>query len=380
MYRNTYVEINVKNIENNIKNIINYYNDYEYFIGVVKANAYGYGEEIVKYMEKFGINYFAVSNLDEAINVRKYTDKPILCLEPIPLKYFDIIKSNHITITLSNYDDYNELKDKELGDLKIHLKIDSGMHRLGFTDKNIIKEVYDNLKNNIEGIYTHMATSGINDKKFDNQIDNFKELTSLIDLDKIKIVHIGRSATIINHDKYPFVNGTRVGLLMYGITNSNIVFNGFKGKLREIKRNNMLKKYNISKTNLVCPIEVKQSFKLISEVIETKEVPAKEAIGYGMSNILPVSSKIAIISVGYADGFDLRNIGNTVKIKNNEYSIIGAINSGMIIVKIDDKVKIHDKVEVIYDVKKTSNFTGQTPYTVTSSINSNVKRVYIEGD
>ncbi len=376
MYRNTYVEIDINKIKNNIKNIINYYNDYKYYIGVVKANAYGYGEEIVKYMEDAGINYFAVSNLDEAINVRKYTNAPILCLEPIPFKYIDIIKKNNITITLSNYDDYQELLNLDINNLKIHLKIDSGMNRLGFTDKVVIKEVYDKLKDNIEGIYTHMATSGINDKKFDNQIEKFKELTSLIDLSKIDIVHIGRSATLVNHKKFDFVNGTRIGILMYGIVN-NISYSGFKGKLREAKRNKKIKKLNISETNLVCPIKLEQAFKLVSEIIEIKNIKANEFVGYGLSNKVEKATKIGIVPVGYADGFDIRNTLNTVLINNNEYQIIGSINSGMIIVSIDDKIKLHDRVDVIYDVVKTSRYTKQTVYTVTSSINSNVTRRYV---
>ena len=250
------------------------------------------------------------------------------------------------------------------------------MHRLGFTDKVVIKEVYDKLQSNVEGIYTHMATSGINDKKFDNQIDNFKELTSLIDLSKIDIVHIGRSATLINHKKYDFVNGTRIGILMYGIPNNDIVFSGFKGKLREAKRNKRLKQLNISETNLVSPIKVEQSFKLVSEIIEMKNIKANEYVGYGLANKVETDSIIGIIPIGYADGFDIRNTGNTVKINNRLYQIIGSVNSGMIIIKIDNNVKIHDRVEVIYDVVKTSKYTNQTVYTVTSNINSNVNRIY----
>lgn len=380
MYRNTYVEINLDNIKNNIKNIINYYNNYEYYIGVVKANAYGYGEEIVKTMSENGINYFAVSNLDEALNVRKIVNTPILCLEPIPFKYLNICIENEITITLSNYEDYLKIKNADIGNLKIHLKVDSGMNRLGFCDKNKIKEVYENLKNNIEGIYTHMATTGIYDKKFDNQIEKFKELTSLIDLNKIKMVHIGRSSTIINHVKYPFVNATRIGILMYGIKPNNIYFNGLKGKIRKIKRNLKLKKYNISETILNSPIEIKESFKLISEIIEIKYIKRGEYIGYGLSNMIDEDSLIGIVPVGYADGFDIRNIGNTVKINNKDYKIVGTINSGMITVKIDKDVSINDKVIVIDSVKKTASYTKQTVYTVTSNINSNVKRIYVKSE
>lgn len=380
MYRNTYVEINLDNIKSNVENIINYYNDYEYYIGVVKANAYGYGEEIVKTLKKSGINYFAVSNLDEALNVRKKVDTPILCLEPVPLEYIDICIEKNITITLSNYDDYKKLKKMDIKDLKIHLKIDSGMNRIGFTSKFIIKEVYNKLKNNIEGIYTHMATTGINDKKFDDQIEKFKELTSLIDLKKIKIVHIGRSATILNHKKFDFVNATRIGILMYGIKPDNITFNGIKGNLRKIKRNMKLKKYHISETILNTPIEIKESFKLISEIIEINEVRKNEYIGYGLSNKVKENTLVGVVPVGYADGFDIRNTGNYVKINDKKYKIIGTVNSGMITVEIDKNVKIKDKVIVIDSVKEVARFTKQTEYTVTSSINSNVKRVYIKGE
>lgn len=380
MYRNTYVEINLDNIKSNVENIINYYNDYEYYIGVVKANAYGYGEEIVKTLKKSGINYFAVSNLDEALNVRKKVDTPILCLEPVPLEYIDICIEKNITITLSNYDDYKKLKKMDIKDLKIHLKIDSGMNRIGFTSKFIIKEVYNKLKNNIEGIYTHMATTGINDKKFDDQIEKFKELTSLIDLKKIKMVHIGRSATILNHKKFDFVNATRIGILMYGIKPNNITFNGIKGNLRKIKRNMKLKKYHISETILNTPIEIKESFKLISEIIEINEARKNEYIGYGLSNKVKENTLVGVVPVGYADGFDIRNTGNYVKINDKKYKIIGTVNSGMITVQIDKSVKIKDKVIVIDSVKEVARFTKQTEYTVTSSINSNVKRVYIKGE
>ena len=380
MYRNTYVEINLDNIKSNVENIINYYNDYEYYIGVVKANAYGYGEEIVKTLKKSGINYFAVSNLDEALNVRKKVDTPILCLEPVPLEYIDICIEKNITITLSNYDDYKKLKKMDIKNLKIHLKIDSGMNRIGFTSKFIIKEVYNKLKNNIEGIYTHMATTGINDKKFDDQIEKFKELTSLIDLKKIKMVHIGRSATILNHKKFDFVNATRIGILMYGIKPNNITFNGIKGNLRKIKRNIKLKKYHISETILNTPIEIKESFKLISEIIEINEVRKNEYIGYGLSNKIKENTLVGVVPVGYADGFDIRNTGNYVKINDKKYKIIGTVNSGMITVQIDKSVKIKDKVIVIDSVKEVARFTKQTEYTVTSSINSNVKRVYIKGE
>ena len=128
MYRNTYVEINLANIRHNIKTIKEKYK-YKYYIGVIKGNAYGHGMGIVKTLLDAGINFLAVSNLDEALEVRKI-DKNIgiLCLEPIDTKYMDICEENNISICVNDYDYYLELCKLKYK-LKIHLKIDSGMNR-----------------------------------------------------------------------------------------------------------------------------------------------------------------------------------------------------------------------------------------------------------
>src|SRR5699024_6170534 len=101
--------------------------------------------------------------------------------------------------------------------LKVHIKIDSGLCRLGFTNKDEIKEVVNGLlkKPNIilEGIFTHFATDGIYDVSWDNQYAKFLELTSEIDLSQIPIVHLGRSQTLLNHEKIPFANGIRLGII-----------------------------------------------------------------------------------------------------------------------------------------------------------------------
>ena len=101
MDRETYLEINLDNINNNVKNIIDSYKGYDYYIAVVKGNVYGHGNYTVKEMIASGINYLAVSSLTEAINIRTIDNNiPILCLEPIDIKYIeDVIKFN-ITLTI----------------------------------------------------------------------------------------------------------------------------------------------------------------------------------------------------------------------------------------------------------------------------------------
>ncbi len=143
MYRNTCLEIDLDKLEKNVKNIINTFDGYKYYIGVVKGNAYGYGEYISKYITEAGINYLAVSSLEEAINVRKYVkDTPILCLEPISLEYIDEIIKYNITICISNYEYYEELKRIKLNKLvKFHLKLNTGMNRLGINDNELVNKI-----------------------------------------------------------------------------------------------------------------------------------------------------------------------------------------------------------------------------------------------
>ena len=100
MYRRTYLEVNCDKLKNNIINIKQNYPDYEYYFGVVKGNAYGHGGYIINSLISGGVNYLAVSSLEEAIKLRQYnTEIPILVLEPIHLEFLDKCMKYNITIT-----------------------------------------------------------------------------------------------------------------------------------------------------------------------------------------------------------------------------------------------------------------------------------------
>lgn len=109
MNKEVYVEIDTKIIQDNIKKIKDRYNDYSYYIGVVKGNCYGHGVGIIKAMVESGINYLAVSTLEEALIIRKVTSIPILCMQPIFIEHLSVASDNDITITISNYDYYQEV-------------------------------------------------------------------------------------------------------------------------------------------------------------------------------------------------------------------------------------------------------------------------------
>lgn len=386
MYRDLFVEIDVDKIQNNIKNIIKKHNDYEYYIGVVKGNSYGHGPYLVKYLEEAGINYFAVSNLDEALMVRKYTKKPILCLEPIDLKYMDIVSKNNITITISSYDYYKKLIKLDYK-LNAHLKINTGMNRLGISSIDEIKEIYDKLidhdKIKLEGIYTHFATTGIRDKMYDNQVNKFLELTSSIDLDKLKIIHLGRSSALQLHPKLSFANGIRLGIIMYGIGQSFNRYLGLKGKLRKIKDTYIIKKNNISKVYSSSNLKLDTGFSLKTSVVEIQKIKRGDKVGYGCTYTALHDTNIAVCEIGYADGLSLKYKDSKVSINGKLYNIVGIVNMGMITIEVDDSIKIGDIVTIIgndINIKKVASLLGVTPYVVMTSIDSKIKRVYVKNN
>ena len=391
MFRKTYVEVNIDNLKNNVKNIVNNYNKYNYFIGVVKGNCYGHGVTyVINELIESGINYLAVSSLEEALEARNVNKKiPILCLEPIAIEYLDICIKNKITITVHDYNYAKKLIEKNINKkIKIHLKIDSGMNRLVFKDKNELNEIYEKLKENknieIEGIYTHFATLGINDKEWDNQLNKFKYLTEDINLSEIPIVHLAKSAAFIDHPKIDFCNGIRLGIAMYGYDpNPKYNTNGIKNKLRQIKRNILRKKNKVSETTTKIPFELKPAFKMYTELIQIKKVKKGEFVGYGAMYRADEDITIGIMPVGYDDGIFRKSTGRYVSIKNKRYKIIGDVGMEMTAVKIDDSIEITDRVTLIGDnipIKEVATHNGTSIYETMCNIGKTIPRVYVKDD
>ncbi len=320
----------------------------------------------------------AASSLEECLSLRERNSHiPILCLEPINYEYLNLCESSNITITIPDMDYFNGL-DKNLN-LKAHIKIDNGMNRLGFKDKNEVKLVVDGLSESsivLEGIYTHFATSGMWDKHWDDGLNNFKEITSLIDLSKIPIVHLGRSLTMVQHEMPSFVNGVRLGIIMFGLAQKMNEPTG----LRLIKRNHYIKKHGISPVKLSNDLNLKTAFSLHSEIMCIKKVKAGEYISYGANYVADKDILIGIMPIGYADGLSKKNEGLMVKINDKEYPIVGDICMDMAIVKIDDSVKLNDEVIIYDNISKRCKELGVSAYQLFTSVTNRVPRVYKEND
>lgn len=369
MYRKTYVEIDCNKLENNIKEIKNKYNDYKYYIGVVKANCYGHGIETIKYLIKGGINYLATSSLEEALKIRKlYKDISILVLEPIHYEDILVATKNNIDITIDNKDSFDKLINNNIN-IKFHIKIDSGMNRFGFKDKNDVKYVFDNSNECVKliGIYTQLYSGAGNSLK--KELEQFKDLTSLIDLNKIDIVHIDRSLTLEQHGKIEFANGIRLGILMYG-------FNKYRYPL-SWKRKLYNKIFRIKDNYKESILYLDTVLKFYTEVIETKKVSSNEIIGYGGMYDNKSDVIVGILPYGFADYLFINK--SYVYINGKKYNIV--VNyMDVTSVIIDENVKVGDKVEIFGDnisIRETSRLANANVYKTICSITNRVPRVYI---
>lgn len=243
--RNTYVEVNLKNIRENVTKIVQAYPEYTYYFGVVKADCYGHqGIESVKAIIDGGCNYLAVATLGEALQIRKeILDIPILCLGVISPEVICEAIQNNITVTISSLSYLKEILDYLDKNLKVHIKINTGMNRLGISSKEEFAKVNSILRERevlIEGIYTHIYQASAKEN-YQKQIKVFEEITSCVDLKEIPIVHICASEALCNYPKESFANGCRLGIIMYGFTNQ-------------------------------MQLKLKSTFSLFSEVIQINEV------------------------------------------------------------------------------------------------------------
>jgi len=379
MYRPTYIKVDGNVLENNIRNIISNYSNYKYYIGVVKNNAYHHGIYAAKYLIQGGANYLATSSLEEAISLRKYfREIPVLILEPISCDYvFDAI-NNDIAITIGSLDEVEDLLKLKLTDqVKVHFKVDSGMNRLGFKSSKDFNTAYKLLSENkkvfIEGIYTHLATSGINDIHYNEQVDNFLKITKNVDLKSVPIVHVDRSLTLVTHDKLEFVNGFRMGIMMYGYKQNLSAGSLFS----RIRRNMLWKKNNIKGVHLTNNLDLKYAFSMYSKVMEVRKVQPGEFVGYGALYKVKTSSYIATIPAGYADGV-LKDFKH-VYIKNKPYNIVAECMD-MVMIEVDNTVKVNDEVEIIgvnQSVKNVASRIGLSGHKFLNLFSNRVPIVYL---
>lgn len=356
LYRSTYAKINLSNLRNNVSKIISKYRNYDYYFGVVKADCYGHQSlETVEAIIEGGCNYLVVALLEEALEIRKkIKDIPILCLGIIPTTYLNLCQKNNITITINSMDYAKEVITENCQYLKVHIKINSGMNRLGISSKEEFNETIKLLEQNnifIEGIYTHIYNAS-NKKDTSKQINYYNEMITEDLKAKIPIFHIAASEALVLYNKLDFVNGCRLGIMMYGFSSDKL-------------------------------LKLASTFSLYSKVIQINTLNSGDSLGYNGAYVASETEKIAVVCIGYADGIIRKNTGRYVYINNKQYKIVGNICMDMLFVKIDDTVKVGDEVIILKDIdhiEQTANYLDTIPYEIMCNVSKRVPRIYYYED
>lgn len=355
IYRETYAEINLKNLYCNFKSVKDRIGK-KNIIPVVKANAYGHGVlQVVEYLYSNNIDYYAVSTLEEALEIREHFQQvDILVMGVVKSIHFDIAAQNRITLSISNDDQLLGLKDLTKN-LKVHLKVDTGMNRLGF--KNVIDVVnaLDRLKNNknifIEGIFTHFSTADCDKDYFDIQLNRFQSILNILDFE-FKMIHVSNSSSSIKYeDSLSFTTHVRLGISLYGLT------------LDE-------------ETQFL-----KNTYKLITHISEIKHLEVGDKVGYGATYTASKSEIIGVLPIGYADGFIRKNRDSFVEINGKTFPIIGTICMDQMFIKIDKNVTKEDKVIMFGNIISIDDVAARLEtinYEVICQISYRVPKIYIK--
>lgn len=380
MYRKTYVKINEQTLTENVAEIVRTYPNYGYYFGVVKGNAYGHGMHIVNALIDGGVNYLAVATLEEAVAVREFnTEIPVLCLEPIDLAFLDEVIQYDVTLTVDSLDYFlrlNELAPEKK--VNVHIKLDTGMNRIGIKDKRELEVLFraDRHENVfIEGIYTHLATSGVNDPYYGKQMEIFRELTENIELSQIPIVHLGRSLILVHHKKPDFVNGVRLGICMYGFAQSIPEPVG----LYKLKRGILIALKRVSPAILSNSLKLNTAYSLYSSIISVKKIKKGEFAGYGAAFKATEDMTVATVAIGYYDGMSAA-LGR-VMVNGAECPVLGELCMDMTLIRVPENTAVGDTVEIFGDritVRQAARAAGTSAYRLLTGITSRVPRVYGE--
>ncbi len=374
--RASFVEVNTHSLRHNFNAVKNIVPKDACVMAVVKANAYGAGA--IKASEIFlqeGANYLGVATLDEALELRSHFSKtPILILGYSPNTNASMLVDNDLSamvFSLEQAEVFSQVALKSQKRLKIHLKIDTGMHRLGLepTFKSIetIKKIRALKGLEVEGIFTHLSNADANIKTHaKNQMKAFNAFLEQLLNQKIefKYRHAYNSAGILslcNGNENRFLNLYRPGIMLYGFYPSN-----------EMKES--------------CPTILKNVVSLKAQIVQIKSVKKGEFIGYGKHFYTNEETLVGTLALGYADGL-VRDLGNRIQVAiNNQLApLIGKVCMDQCFVKLndieakegDEVILFGDKSAKANDASEIATLLNTIPYETISTLSKRLERVYV---
>ena len=376
-WKRLWTEINLDNLLHNFNTVKAHLSIGTKICCVVKANAYGHhAPKIAAVLEQAGADMFAVSNIEEALQLRKSNIKaPVLILGYTPAECASVLAENDISQCVYSFE-YAKLLSDSLSNtnntIKTHIKIDTGMGRLGYQYDCQLSAVSQIIRTSqldgieVEGIFTHFAVSdgGERCKSFTvGQFEKFKEITDSLERNGMifKYKHCSNSAATVVYPNFE-MDMVRAGLILYGLTPSD-----------EVKyRDSVLK-----------PV-----MSLKSVISYVKDIDTGDTVSYGCDFVADKKMKIATVPMGYADGFGRSNAIHDVflTVRGQKAPIIGRICMDQLLldvthvhdVAIGDEVTVFGTTENCNSVDDIAAANGTINYEIICSVGKRVPRVFIQ--
>ncbi|MFC1809627.1 alanine racemase [Candidatus Omnitrophota bacterium] len=368
----TWAEINITQLHKNIKNVKKVFDGQRKIMAIVKANGYGHGgREMAKFMSD-KVDFFGVANVNEALEIESAkVSNPILILGLcIPAEYAVAIKRG-FRLTISSVEmaqTINKFAKRQGHKAKVHIKVDTGMGRLGIPYRDAFEAIKKIVKLDyleVEGLFTHFSLANERDSDYtDRQIDLFGFLID--ELKKCNIsflyIHGANSAGMMNTYGASYFNMMRPGLLLYGYYNCE-----------ELKKT----------------VDVKPILSLKSQVLFIKEIEQDKGISYGRNHIVSEKTRITVLPIGYSHGLPYSLTGKAYVLhKGKRYPVIGNVCMDYTIVDIGYESDIKHGDEVIYiGQSKDEAVTAQDwarvantiTYEILTRLSSKIPRLYTHG-
>ncbi|AGX44055.1 alanine racemase [Clostridium saccharobutylicum] len=369
-YFRSYARIDLDAISHNINEVKKRIGHGVKVMAVIKADGYGHGATVLGDFLKNEVDYYGVATIEEAMELREYGIKvPILILGyTSPSQYLTLVE-NDITQTVYNIEMAKEMSnagEKCKKQAKIHIALDTGMTRIGFQPNEdgalAVKEIATFPSLNIEGLFTHFACADEKDKSYSElQIDRYDKFVELLEEKDINIPikHMCNSAGIMEFDHHRF-DMVRSGIITYGLYPSE----------------------DVNKD----AIKLKPALQWKTHVVNVKNVDSGHGVSYGATYITKNKTKIATISIGYADGYP-RALSSKAKVLiHGSYApIIGRVCMDQMMIDVTniDNVEIEDEVTLVgqdgrnaISVEELADIAGSFNYEFVCGIGKRVPRVY----
>jgi alanine racemase len=368
-YRDTRIEVDLDAIKHNISQFRQILSEDTHILVAVKADAYGHGAVMVSQAAiSAGATHLGVAFVDEGIQLREaQIGAPILVFGYIPPYAIETALLADLTFTVYDLDHMNQIADvaEKVGKkAKVHLKVDTGMGRLGIPPKEVISFIHQLKKREtveLEGIYTHFATAdNLNSDYFEMQLSLFEEiLQQLKQLGiEIPLKHAANSAATLRM-KQKWCNLVRIGISLYGF--------------QDIPNPH---------------VNLKRALSLKSSVTQLKCLPSGSGISYGKTYTTSHDEWIATIPLGYADGIfrQLSNKGIAL-VNGTRVPIVGRVCMDQLMLRVNDAVPVSIADDVVFigkqgDEEITAEEIAEQldtiHYEIVTRLGSRIPRLYFE--